>query len=338
MALPTMTDAMIEQAFADGCVDIYRDWQVLGPADRRSRVQELIRAVVRAISLPDVGFSWVDGARISGQGGQLDAQNWVLKINKSVSERHNVTVADMQWFAGVLYHEMRHGEQWFRCAQGVVAQDLVLPTLQAWMAAGGKLTPTIASQHMHMPAAVLEAAEARGKPSYTQHSASLPIQGWFDSIWGANRAHRGTVLAHPNIMTVGSPAHLAYISLPEEVDAYATQHAVEALIGTALAGVVQRQVAQSDSVASLASGHLAAASTTGANEDAMSRALRAVKLRPTGANLGTNPRTQALRATHERAMTEASATQASGGADASAAPGRVRELVASINGLNARRG
>jgi hypothetical protein len=85
------------------------------------------------------------------------------------------------------------------------------------------------------------------------------VRGWFDSVYGGQRGHRASVLGQPNIMVTGSADHHAYVNLPEEVDAYATQYALEAILDPLLTATTQTAVDSSPSAATLIQGHRDAA-------------------------------------------------------------------------------
>lgn len=160
-----------------------------------------------------------------GRGGELSALDWCLNIEKTVSEEHAVTKERFLWFCSGLYHESRHGEQWFRCAHGVVRGELT----NRWLdGTAPQRLPEHVARMMLLPRAVVEAAEARGGASWAAYRREQAVEAWFDSIWGIARGWRGRVLAHPDLMVDGTAAHARYLALPEEVDAYALQHAIEA--------------------------------------------------------------------------------------------------------------
>lgn len=242
MPSPTMSEADVMSAFAQDCVDIYRDWQREAPARRRSAIQDAIRTVTRSTALPDFAFFFKK--MDAHMNGHFDAQNWRLDINSLKSDVHGLTQADFVSFCSVLYHEARHGEQWYRCAQGVLAGELTNPWLD-----GIDVRPAHIASTMYFPLQIIQHAEARGRVSWNKYKVELPVGTWFDSVWGANRVHRGNVLTHLQTM------YVQYRALPEEVDAWNTQFAVEALINPLLAGVAQHVVEAADPVSSLRDQH-----------------------------------------------------------------------------------
>lgn len=244
MTQPTMNDVQVMMTYAQSCVEIYRDWQTMGAAERRSQIQNSIRRVTASVTVPEFAFFFK--AMSWERGGELNAQNWRLDINTAVSDSHNVTVADFIWFCSNLYHEARHGEQWYRCAQGVLAGDFRNDYLD-----GTNVDPVHVSRQMYIPLNVIQHAEARGKQTWRQYKEQLPVRRWFFSVWGNGRVYRAQILANPHVLTPGNAWNDSYLALPEEVDAYATQHAVEALLAPMLTTVVQKEVAAASTISTL---------------------------------------------------------------------------------------
>jgi hypothetical protein len=281
--MPSLSDDGIKASFVEGCVAIWREWKVLGNARRRAEIEGLVRRAVTSISIQDFSYFWTEptdhGAYsaeklvLGAAGGVMRSTKsvWGLTINKGVSEEHDVTLERFKWFCTVLYHEARHGEQWFRMAQGCVHGVLSTANVSTYTAAGGKMTLAIWADQLHMPVETLRYAEQLGKVGYTQQvTAGLPIASWFGSVFGAHSAHRGTVLASPHIFTEGHQAKLDYLALPEEVDAYAVQNDVDARLTLALAGVAQTQAAQAQKVGALAGGHQSKITAVSAQKPAAS--------------------------------------------------------------------
>jgi hypothetical protein len=270
MPQPTLSDATRINAFVSGCTNIYKNWQKLTPAIRRSKICEQVRLATRSISLPDLSFSFKPMQR---DGGHLLQQSWCLEIDTGVSERHQVGVDEMLWFCSILYHESRHAEQWYRCVQGVLAADFrpsknsvksvslgnsiadVRSNLRSVndrvLADPKKLSTASIAERMMMPLSVVQHAEARGKNAYRLYAKELPIANWFNSIWGSGRRNRGQVLRHPEIQVVNSIANQRYHALPEEADAFDTQYALERSLRIRLQGVNQTNVQASRGVQNL---------------------------------------------------------------------------------------
>lgn len=270
MPQPTLSDATRINAFVSGCTNIYIDWQKLTPAIRRSKISEQVRIALRSISLPDLSFSF---RILQRDGGHFLHQSWCLEIDTEISERHQVGVDEMLWFCSILYHESRHAEQWYRCIQGVLADDFrpsknavksvtlgnsiadVRSNLRSVndrvLADPKKLSAANIAERMMIPLNVVQHAEARGKNSYRRYAQELPITNWFNSIWGSGRRNRGQVLRHPDIQVTNSIANQRYHALPEEADAFATQYALEQALRVRLQGVNQTNVQASRGVQNL---------------------------------------------------------------------------------------
>ena len=315
MPNPTLSEAGVMSAFAQACVEIYRDWQLETPAVRRSKIQQAVRDAARSAALPDFGFYFKTMAPT--RGGEFNQQAWRLDINSHKSDVHGLTRADFVSFCSVLYHESRHGEQWYRCAQGVLAGDLTNPWLD-----GVNVAPEHVRSTMYLPLQVVEHAESRGKINWNKYKGELPVAGWFDSIWGVNRAHRGNVLTHLQTM------YAEYRALPEEVDAWATQFDLEALINPLLLAVAQHQVEASEPVKDLRAQHTQAITgPTGLAAQLQSAKLKHVT-KPEASS-----KVKAVTSSHQAAIAQSSTVSTSAPIDGTGAQSRVRELVAAQNGL-----
>lgn len=315
MPSPTLSEADVMSAFAQDCVEIYRNWQRETPARRRSAIQDAVRTATRSTSLPDFAFFFKEMA--PHMGGHFDAQNWRLDINTLKSDVHGLSQADFVSFCSVLYHEARHGEQWYRCVQGVLAGELTNPWLD-----GVNVKPAHVGTNMYIPLQIVQHAEARGTVSWNKYKNELPVGSWFDSIWGVNRDHRGTVLAHLQTM------YVQYRALPEEVDAWNTQFALEAAINPLLAGVAQHVVEAAEPVKQLRSQHAKAINgPTGLEAQLKQVKLKHVALPEKTGKVG------ALTGSHSSKIAQSSNVGTSKPLESTGAVSRVKELIAAQNAL-----
>lgn len=298
--MTTLNNVEVMTTFARGCVSVYENWQAETPAFHERRVQDLLSAACRSASLPDFSFAFVD---LGNGGGELDQNAWRLRINSQHTNSHVLPQYLFKWLCGILYHEARHGEQWVRCAQGVLAGDFVIP------GAPNTQVATVATW-MRLPNAVVLHAHAT-QARYDALKNSQPVRSWFDSVWGAQRGHRGTVLGRPNIMVSGTADNHAYINLPEEVDAYATQYAMEAILDPLLTATAQRQVEDKRPVAELRTGHEQSASGSVPRTFADQLQDKAKGLRHTGGRLDQREQAQQLRTQHQQFAAQSRVAQTS---------------------------
>ncbi|OOG42705.1 hypothetical protein [Rhodanobacter sp. C05] len=242
----TLSDAEIIADFAKGARPIYENWQKNTPIANQNAIVNLLRAAVRNTPITSYSYSFKDFA--NGSGGQLTSEHWRLEINRAYTNQHALPAYLFQWLCGILYHEARHGEQWFCCAQGIHEGDLVLTTP---LSGTGTKSQQIAAAMGNMPANVVTDAENTGSYRLKSGAEKTTIAAWFNSVWGTQAGHRNTVYGMGDLFTPGSAGNLAYTSLPEEVDAYAIQAAVEAAVGAEINTVVQIVVADKAPVATL---------------------------------------------------------------------------------------
>lgn len=315
MPNPTLSNADVKEAFARDCVDIYKNWQKESPARRRSAIQDAVRSATRTTSLPDFAFFFKKMPPTSG--GHFDAQQWRLDINSLKSDVHGLSQADFVGFCSVLYHEARHGEQWYRCVQGALAGELTNPWLD-----GVNVAPAHIASRMFIPVQIVQHAEARGKTSWNRYKSELPIGAWFDSVWGANRDHRGNVLSHIQTM------YQQYRDLPEEVDAWNTQFELEALINPLLVGVAQHVVEEAEPVSQLRTDHAKVIN----GPSGLEAQLRSVKLKHVS-RPETTHKVGSLVGGHNSKIVQSGSTGTSAPLDSTGASSRVKDLVAAQNSL-----
>jgi hypothetical protein len=241
----TLSDQDTIDSFAAGAKEVYKHWQQNTAIANENAIVNLLRAAVRNTTVHPLSYSFRDFS--NGSGGQLTSQGWILEINRAYTNEHALPVYLFKWLCGILYHEARHAEQYFCCAQGVHEGDLVLPTPLSGV---GTMSQQIGAA-MGISDNAVTAAENVGSYRLKSQGEKNTIRAWFDSVWGAQRGHRSTVYTMPNLFTLGSAGNIAYTSLPEEVDAYAVQAAVETAVDNAIAGVTQIVVADSAPVSTL---------------------------------------------------------------------------------------
>ena len=236
--MTTLRDADVIADYARGAREIYVEWQDKMPAHNQGAVAQLIRTAVRSSAMPDIEFNFKTFS--DGSGGALNSGSWMLDINRGYTDKHALEEYLFKWLCGILYHESRHAEQYFYCAQAVFAGDA---NLTVALSGSGTNAQQI-GRAMNLPDKVANAAENTRSYRLLSQAEKNTVLSWFNSVWGTQAGHRAQVYTMPNLFTPGSPGNTAYINLPEEVDAYATQAEVEAAVGQELAARVQRAVQQ----------------------------------------------------------------------------------------------
>jgi hypothetical protein len=248
----TLSDQDTIDTFAAGAKEVYEHWQENTPVANQNAIINLLRTAVRNTTVRPFAYSFKDFS--NGSGGQLSSGSWTLEINRAYTNQHDLPEYLFKWLCGILYHEARHGEQYFCCAQGVHIGDLVLPTALSGI---GTKSQQIGAAMGISDKAVTD-AENIGSYRLKSVGEKNTVKAWFNSVWGTQSGHRSAVYTMPNLFTAGSAGNIAYTSLPEEVDAYAIQAAVEAAIDIAIAGVTQIVVAPKTVVSATAKATISA--------------------------------------------------------------------------------
>jgi hypothetical protein len=218
------------EAVQTGVIDA---WATLATAEERLRkLVEAANERLVASGVPPVGRDFDPDATVKGS---FDFPTWRMLVGRTVLDAPALSAEQASDITGTVYHEARHAEQWFRMSQlragqglsaAGIAAEIGIPLEQAQLAAASPL--------------------ARGSME------ALIAQGWWDSFAGPGRAHRERTLvevlcavvalrkakaaaeADPsaeNLATVERAqarkdvAYAAYQNLPEENDAFATEHA-----------------------------------------------------------------------------------------------------------------
>ncbi len=230
--MANLRDDGVQQVFASAMADLHRSWRKLAAHERRQSLQAAVDGAANAVQKP----SWEVICRTlaPGQDGQLrcDRNNWSLEVADAFVEG---TIEDGEaWLRTVsmVYHEMRHGEQWYLCAQAVLAEQFPLPcgAQPADPAAG--VAESDLRDTMGLPGAIVQYAAQRR--SQFPHDLISVTRGWYDSLFGARRRPQDRM--RETIQHGGKAAD--HVHLPEEQDAWDLQQSVleksKALIGSSL--------------------------------------------------------------------------------------------------------
>lgn len=189
-----------------------KEWSTLSVDAKAAKLTKYVNAELKKAHVPPVGYV-LDGGSNAGNA-TFDFGPWNLSIG-SVGLDGNLADDIVGELADTVYHESRHGEQWFRIAR-LKAGESPKPTKDRLATSLG------------IPAAVAEAALKRPLKPATKlqqffHSKNWAerqdvklneAQSWYDGIYGANGAHRNDVYADLD------NRHADYMALVEEVDAW----------------------------------------------------------------------------------------------------------------------
>jgi len=184
-------------AYAAAMRSVFNDWESLSPAERLAALQNALSAALPPGMPPlTLRSSDLDASTL----GQLDYANWGVEINRAMLEGP-MTEERFTELSNTVYHEGRHGEQWFNAAQHRAAQGE---------------SPEDISRRMGIPQETAEAADRNPASSGTSEGAMGESTN--TSVYGDRAAHREQVY---DDMDNGVPnSHDRYRALPEEQDAF----------------------------------------------------------------------------------------------------------------------
>jgi hypothetical protein len=114
---------------------------------------------------------------IGSANGQLDFTGWRLDVNERVMNKTAITDAEAASVADTIYHEARHGEQWYRMAR--------------LLAGKGKDAAAIRKE-MLVPDKVAKAAEK--DPLKGNSAEAKEAAAWHRSVYGSGAKKRNEIL------------------------------------------------------------------------------------------------------------------------------------------------
>jgi hypothetical protein len=195
--------AALRAAFATAMHTLLGNWDKQTQDERLASIQAALGAA-KAPSMPHLEVRPV--ALDPSLHGQLDFTRWQIDINESLIAGE-MDAPRMAALSNTLYHEARHGEQWYNAAQS--------------QAAFGADSQTIAND-LHIPRTVATAAVSdpapRGTPAGEMGAAV------HTSVYGSRAQHRNDTLTHLD----SDDNYTNYRVLPEEEDAWRQGDLVEA--------------------------------------------------------------------------------------------------------------
>ena len=130
---------------------------------------------LNAVGVPRPGIAVVN----MGANGQLDFRAWNLKLNRSLFDKPAANTDELAAEAETIYHEARHGEQWYRVCQMYASRD--------------GLTAAEIQTRTGVPLNVAQAAHA-AQAGASPTAADPAFVAWLESVYGAGAAARNTTL------------------------------------------------------------------------------------------------------------------------------------------------
>lgn len=230
--MPSLSDTAVQNQYVASCAQLWKDWRTFGVGPfanntRRLKFQAALNQALKQCNIPNVAFE-------DGPSPFLITAQWKIKFGGGYL---NAELDVDTWARGAttLYHEARHAEQWYLIAMGIAAGKLLLPQ-NGPPANALPVTADAIGRQCGIPA--LTAASAFQHRNEYPMQRDAQIRGWYRSIYGAYRLHRGEVLQHlswDNYMNPAPDDNLArYFQLPEEKDAFMTQDEVLARLSNSI--------------------------------------------------------------------------------------------------------
>lgn len=169
-----MANDTSEKAFRDGFKKLQTDWSKLTVDQRQQKLATLVNAALAPSGAPTVGIRPLLSA---SDAGNFDFPAWRLNLGDANLKSATLPDAAAKEFAGTVYHETRHAEQWY---------------LMARKRAGEGKTADEITTELGIPKSVAEnAVKAPLKRDDLRHACATSL---YDSVYGANKAHREDVL------------------------------------------------------------------------------------------------------------------------------------------------
>jgi hypothetical protein len=167
-------------------------------ADLITHLENTVNVALKSADVPPVKI--INGA--AGANGEFDFTVWSIALNKGTAFPGATNVSDiseakMSDVADTIYHEARHGEQWYRMARMRAGEALQGDTT---VSKQKKVANDVATE-MGIPANI--ALKAAKKPLYESYSAKrtgkedkmmTESKAWYNSVYGTNSDYRELVL------------------------------------------------------------------------------------------------------------------------------------------------
>jgi uncharacterized Zn-binding protein involved in type VI secretion len=208
-----MADEARRAAYAAAMAQLYRDWDSLTPEQRRQRMADAL-ALATPPGMPrlEIRSENLD----PNTYGALDFRHWNIGINQSLLEG-DMTPERFQELSDTVYHEGRHGEQWYNAAQYRASQDE---------------SATDIATNTRLPQHVAEAAHDH--PAGPGTSEGAMGEAVNTSVYGDRGAYRGQTYRDMDNDVPG--AFDRYQALPEEEDARRQGNEAGSEVGNQLGG------------------------------------------------------------------------------------------------------
>ncbi len=175
------------------------------------------------VNIEEVVALYSSPSTVSDGGARFDHKKWRIIVDRELLEKDKLTPGDIggrqltvpfegrtmtQGLANIVYHEMRHAEQWFRMAQLLANTPLK---------DGSKRTAAQIKAELEIPQRI--AQKAIDTPLKKEQVADA--KKWYESIV-LNKNKRNDIIMKINKGDNSPATRAAYRQLPEEADAFRT--------------------------------------------------------------------------------------------------------------------
>jgi hypothetical protein len=211
-AFTSLSSPQVMNQFIHDFAQLQRDWKDKTVEQRKLKIQALVDKTYQSIGLrpiKKVSIAPLSPSPIGGTQGTFNFKNWEIILNRAMLESPQLSNQTAEVLANMLYHEMRHGEQFFRIAQ-----------LLATHPPDGKprtLEQIIAQTQIPQDIAEKAIQSAQTQP-LTPEQITQATQ-WYDSIYGRNQEYRRkTTIDYTNAQTAVAPQRQLYMQKLQEYD------------------------------------------------------------------------------------------------------------------------
>lgn len=206
---------------ADYCQDfcaLMQTWNTLTAEERRQGLEDVINGAMAQADVPDVDV-WLDPSLAgTNTNGALRFRQWRIRLNPDIVNGP-MTQDRATALSGTLYHEARHGEQWYAMAQRRADRGDDAAQIHSDM----NIPADIAQDAVDNPVGPDDARGVMGDA--TNRSVYEPTPGHGTAAAEAIGSHHRRAVLGP------TGSYEDYRALPEEQDAWQVGDAVEGVAG-----------------------------------------------------------------------------------------------------------
>lgn len=177
-------------SFVTSVKQVQSNWKSLSPNARAAALAKPANDKLKEAGVPPCNVSVED---LGSDSGQFDFVIWTLKIGKGPISETEVTDAKMADIADTIYHESRHAEQWFRIARQQAGEGKSAKQLQNDLGIPADIAKKAAANPLKASSIITRKFMSKVKIA-EEDQEIREAKAWYDSIYGANAAHRNKTL------------------------------------------------------------------------------------------------------------------------------------------------